>query len=211
VQSESEAAAQRVKDLLTGQLSGNWPGFEVALSAATDPKTRRNAMVYLASQTQATLARDAFLVADDAMLEKMLGELASRVAEVKPVERSDAKLAALLEISTLRFLGQLLAENHLPAELGSVLTDYAGEAGRHVSSIEQVSAKLADRGELQSKLIVENRIFLEDASPAARVRAYDWLKSRQAAPKGFDPLGNPRDRREALQNVDASALGRVAP
>ena len=47
-------------------------------------------------------------------------------------------------------------------------------------------------------MIVENRIYLEDNSPASRVRAYDWLKARGAAPKGFDPLANPRDRREAL-------------
>lgn len=198
VEMESDAAAQRMKDLLASQLRGNWPGFEAALLAAADAKTRRNAMVYLASQTGADLSRDCYLVADDAALEKMLAGVAQRLTEVAPATRSDAKFAAVLEISTLQFLGKLLSDNQLPPELGAVLTDYAGEAGRHPGSIEQISSKLTDRKELDARLIVENRIYLEDNSPASRVRAYDWLKARGQEPKGFDPLASPRDRREAL-------------
>ena len=104
----------------------------------------------------------------------------------------------MLEISTLQFLGRLLSDNQLPPELGAVLTDYAGEAGRHAGSIEQIISKLTDRKELDARLIVENKIYLEDNSPASRVRAFDWLKSRGQEPKGFDPLASPRDRREAL-------------
>jgi hypothetical protein len=137
-------------------------------------------------------------VADDAALEKMLAGVAQRLTEVAPATRSDAKFAAVLEISTLQFLARLLSDNQLPPELGAVLTDYAGEAGRHAGSIEQITNKLTDRKELDVRLIVENRIYLEDNSPASRVRAYDWLKARGQEPKGFDPLASPRDRREAL-------------
>ncbi|MCS7034766.1 MAG: hypothetical protein NZ561_12355, partial [Phycisphaerae bacterium] len=49
------------------------------------------------------------------------------------------------------------------------------------------------------RLIAENLIYLSDNSPAAQVRAYDWLRSRGRAPDSFDPLADPRSRRTALE------------
>jgi hypothetical protein len=51
---------------------------------------------------------------------------------------------------------------------------------------------------LAKKLTAENRILLEDASPASRLRAYDWLAVRGLAPAGFDPFGSLAERRAAL-------------
>jgi len=58
---------------------------------------------------------------------------------------------------------------------------------------------------LDARVIAENLIYLEDASPASRVRAYDWLQSRGRAPAGFDPLGTPRERRDALEKARSAA------
>jgi hypothetical protein len=46
-------------------------------------------------------------------------------------------------------------------------------------------------------------VYLEDASPAARVRAYDWLNGKNLAPAGYDPLGSNKDRRAALDKATA--------
>jgi hypothetical protein len=57
-------------------------------------------------------------------------------------------------------------------------------------------------------VIAENLSYLEDASPSARVRAYDWLRTRGRAPAGYDPLGTIKERRNAL---DAALASDTAP
>ena len=128
-----------------------------------------------------------------------VNDLALRVAGFSGTDRSDAALAWLQDVSSFQITGRLLSENQLSPDLSAVLTDFAGEAGRHPASIEEINRKLSTRAELENRLITENTIYLEDNSPAARVRALDWLKSRGHAPANFDPLGTPRQRRDALQ------------
>ena len=50
-----------------------------------------------------------------------------------------------------------------------------------------------------------NRVALEDPSPAARVRAYDWLATQDVEIPGYDPLGLPAARRAALRAWAAAA------
>ncbi|MDF1836492.1 MAG: hypothetical protein P1V35_01370 [Planctomycetota bacterium] len=54
--------------------------------------------------------------------------------------------------------------------------------------------------ELWARLVSGNRGFLEHESPAARLRAFEWLKARDLAPPGYDPLERSSQRRRALQN-----------
>jgi hypothetical protein len=199
MQRENAAAEQRLKQRLTAQPTGTWPAFDAARQAAQDPKARRAAMVYLAAQAGADFSRNAYLVADDAALSRMLDDVAKRVAADQSSDRSDAALAWLLDCSTCQILAKSLSGNQLSPQLQTVLTDFAGEAGRNPSSMDQITRNLTSRADLDKRLLTENRIYLEDGSPAARVRAFDWLKSRGKAPNGFDPLGSPRARRDALQ------------
>jgi hypothetical protein len=201
VKKESDAAAARANAILASQLNSNWPGFEASLSAARDPKTRRQSMVYLASQSGARLSRDVYLVADDPTLEKLLAAIANRIGAVKPADQSDSNLAWILDFTTLQTLSKMLNDNQLAPELSSVLTSFGGEAGRHASSLDEITKNLTGPGELQTRLIAENMIYLEDSSPAARVRAFDWLTSRKTAPAGYDPLGPARARKDALENA----------
>ena len=41
--------------------------------------------------------------------------------------------------------------------------------------------------------------FLSSADPAARVRAFDWLRSRGQAPGGYAPTADRASRRAALE------------
>jgi hypothetical protein len=199
VQHESEQVEQRLADRLNNPAAKTWPAFEAAREAAKDPKTRRAAMVYLSAQAGATFSRDIYLIADDALLARLLDDVALRVAAASNDDRSTAALAWLLDLSTFQTLAKLASENQLSPQLQPVLTDFAGEAGRHPASLDEINRKLATRAELDSRLIAENTIYLDDSSPAARVRAFDWLKSHGKAPASFDPLGSPRQRRDALQ------------
>ena len=45
------------------------------------------------------------------------------------------------------------------------------------------------------------RTPLEDSSPAARVRAYDWLKAHARQPTGYDPLGEAHQRSAAIEKA----------
>ena len=52
------------------------------------------------------------------------------------------------------------------------------------------------------------------AEPEARLRAYDWLVRRDAAPPGYDPLAPRKERRLALakaaESVEAAATAKRA-
>jgi hypothetical protein len=52
--------------------------------------------------------------------------------------------------------------------------------------------------DLNQRLLQENAIYLEDISPAARTRAFEWLTTKGQAPKGYDPLATLKERRAVL-------------
>ena len=195
----SATAAQQAKDRLTTQPKGGpWPAFEAARRCGQARNTPRCDGLSRRPDRRA-LSRDLYLLADDATLAKLLDDVGKRLAKVSSNDRSDDALAWQLDLSSLAFLSQTLSDGHLPPTLAAVLTDYAGEAGRHPGSMEEISKGLANRDDLERRLIAENMIYLEDSSPAARVRASDWLASRGKVLAGYDPLSTPRQRRDALE------------
>lgn len=85
------------------------------------------------------------------------------------------------------------------AALEGVLLRHAGEVGRYPRLIENLVAMSVDTEDFRLRLEAENRAFLEDSNPSARVRAFDWLQRRDLAPAGFDPLASAAERRAALE------------
>ena len=86
-----------------------------------------------------------------------------------------------------------------PAET-SLMLRHAGELGRFPTLIEDALAASSSCEQFSARLAYENQVFLSDASPAARVRAYDWLLVRGLAPADYDPLGTRSGRRKALES-----------
>ncbi len=178
---------------------------------------RRAGVVYLAGQVGAKLCEDAALVADEGTL-ATLADRATKVSSIAPTitpatsPTTPAPIARLdlpslgwqLDRATFELLGQLLTDSKLSPELSAVLVAHLGEAGRHPSSIEEISRSMNSRQEFQQRLIEENLIFLEDSSPSARVRAFDWLAARGRAPAGYDPLGPVRERRLAIERAQTA-------
>jgi hypothetical protein len=177
--------------------------YRAALDALAYPANRRRSMAYLADQTGAPICLDVALVADDAALE----ELSSHIREATAAPQATGDRAALgwaLDRAALALLAARSGAERAPPELAAVLVAHAGEAGRHAGSMEEVQGSAATRQDLEARLVAENYVFLEDNSPASRVRAYDWLLARGRAPEGYDPLASNRERRDALERALAS-------
>lgn len=169
-----------------------------SLRAASSSQTRRAALVYLATQGQAPIFLDAALVADDAVLQQLADELETERGKADSTTPSQP-LGWKLDRVAFEAMGKLFIEKKLSPELRAVLSKHAGEAGRNPASLEQLIGRTVSRKDLENRLIAENYIFLEDISPAARVRAYDWLNANGKAPPGYDPLGPVDQRRKTLQ------------
>ena len=190
-----------------------WSSLDVAIGGLARESRRRASLVFLAGETRARLCEDAALVADAPALAALVDAFSTQVnpspstrpasgpASMPAVRPSSDEIGWLLDRATFLTLGKMLGESKIPPELASVLMSYAGEAGRHAASVEEIRRGMGTRAEFENRIMAENMIFLEDNSPASRVRAYDWLKARGKAPVGFDPLGPARERRIALDNA----------
>ena len=63
-------------------------------------------------------------------------------------------------------------------------------------------------GVIEETLIAENFVSLEDSSPAARTRAFDWLRRRGLAPAGYEPVHSTvQERRAALAKAQEKPEG----
>jgi len=117
---------------------------------------------------------------------------------------SSTFLGWTLERMSYGLLATILSSDQATPELEAILVRHTGQVGRHVSTLEELTANAADIDEFQSNLVRENFIFMEDISPAARNRAFEWLKARGKAPDGYDPLAPLKERRDVLRRVEKS-------
>jgi hypothetical protein len=169
----------------------------------SEPTSSRVAMVYLAGETGAELLGDTALVAPDPVLAELSTRIQKRLGDA-PNAMEPAELGWVLDVATIEELAALQSSEKMPRELAGVLARYAGEAARNAGSLDEL-ARVRGRDQLRSRLIADNFTYLEDASPSARVRAYDWLKSRGRAPAKYDPLAPPRERAAALDAAITAA------
>lgn len=196
-------ATSRPSLLAVGPGAGS--AFDIAVQTLRDPKHRRSAMAFLASQCRAPLCEDVALAGEDDVLAALAEKLLARIPVPVGAMTSDA-LGWVLDSTTFTFLGELLSAAKLPPELAAVLVSHTGEVGRSPGSVEEVSKALGQRSAFEARIAAENLIFLEDNAPSSRVRAFDWLAARKLAPPGYDPLAPPRQRRAALEKAMNAAL-----
>lgn len=178
---------------------------ERALEALASRDLRRQALLFLANATEAEATVELALTAEDAWLDRFVEGLRTRLEEAGgDVLDTPAALGWLLERTTYDWLARTAAdpERLLPDELGSLLTRRLGELGRHPDLVLEAVSSSSGAEDLLRRVHQENRIFLEDSHPAARVRAFDWLSVRGVAPAGYDPLASPAARREALAQAE---------
>lgn len=181
-----------------------WGGYELALRRSDAPGKRRSALNYVAAQTGSTIAHDIIVTGDESTLGQYTALLLRSMA-ASNLPREPSLLGWLMDRAALELCVTLSAAAPLSPELASVLTIHGGEAGRNTASLGDLIKDVRNRDDLQTRLTVENLIYLEDSSPAARVRAFDWLSARGKAPAGYDPLGPLQQRRAALEQSQTPA------
>lgn len=177
-----------------------WPALNAALSAMAQPGAPMRPMVFLASQTKAGLFEDVALVADEEIRTALVAKIFARLGEPTKVHTTES-LGWILDAATYELLSERSSGARLPEELMAVLTLHAGEAARHPGSLDDALKNSRGHSDFDLRLISENYIYLEDSSPASRVRAFDWLTAIGRAPAGYDPLGPPKARRAALEKA----------
>jgi len=206
IAASAQAVAERPTTLPHGR--NEMSALRTALDAVSDHRLRPS-LVYLAGQTGARLCEDVSLVADESVL-RVLAASAKAAVQSAGATVDPPTMGWLLDQAAFDLLGKLLSDDKLPPELAAVLSTHAGEAGRNIGSMEEVGRQLSSRQDFLNRLIAENLIYLEDSSPGARVRAFDWLNARGRAPIGFDPLAPPAERRVALEKGMAAAAAAPA-
>jgi hypothetical protein len=205
--SATEAANQGAAPMLG---IADWPGFEAALSGIRTNASRRQSLVYMATQADADICEDFALVAEDRSLEALSNAILKQLA-AGTLPRGTSSLSWALDAATLQYLSQLQSGNKLPPELLAVLLRHTGQVGDNAGSVGEVVKASGGKQDFQARITAENLVYLEDNSPAARVRAFDWLSTRGAAPAGYDPLAPPRQRQDALEKAYEAVAAKTIP
>lgn len=174
-----------------------WASVDEALAAIDHPSTRRSALVWLGATTGARFTEDVALLAPVPMLR----DLGAAVA-VEPDLRE--RLAVRLEHATI---ATVAAAEPLDDAVYAVALQWAGAAAEELDVIEGLMDGMDELEELDALLVSENVYALDDASPATRMRALDWLDPRGAAPPDFPVFGDTTARRAALDAWEAAAQG----
>ncbi|HEX4055788.1 MAG TPA: hypothetical protein VHX86_16105 [Tepidisphaeraceae bacterium] len=209
-----DAIAQCQKDLQgtsgIGQPPAAWSaGLDEVMDSLSDPGRRRASLVFLADRSGASICADVAMVADDSVLATMAYQI-ERQGRGALQEEDLPGFSWVLDRCAIDSLRPLLAKAQLPDELFEVLTLHLGESGRHAASVDELMHGVTSRADLQRRLVEENFIYLQDPSPAQRVRALAWLTARGLAPAGYDPMASPKQRRLALDRA-LSAPPTTAP
>jgi hypothetical protein len=176
-----------------------------AVAALSRPAAARAALLTLADPGGARLAGDLALAADDEQLTVLASSLGERLTN-RPELLEDAQQTALAcESLALEFLTRLQSEGRLAPALEACLWLHGGELGRFPGTWLDLAQSARSVAELERSIAQENLTFLEDPTPAARVRAFDFLNKRGLAPAGFEPLASRTLRRQALSSAAEAA------
>lgn len=175
----------------------NWAGCLLALEQLVWRSNWRRALVDLTHTGNAPLARDIALGAPADVAQGLAKAIYA--AQVETPAETISELGWLLEKTAYDMLLEMSEEDTLTPALSTYLLRHAGQLGRQLATLREQLAESPDLSGLERRLVRENRIALEDMSPAARSRAYDWLARRDQAPVGYDPLASMQERRAALQ------------
>jgi hypothetical protein len=198
--SEAEQGA-RTRTAWIGSREARQRQIETALRALEDNARQRSALLFLAAESGAELCADMALDADDELLKAAAAALAAQLPDAARLAADGATLGWALERGCVRFLAERASTQPLEVELRAAVLRRTGELGRSPAALLDVALSARDLEDFRMRLIAENRILLEDNHPAARVRAYDWLAARGAAPDGFDPLATEGEREAALERA----------
>jgi len=174
-------------------------GIEDAMRLVQSPTHGRQALMYLAREAKAPLVEDVTLSAPDTVVDRLAHAVANECGSGPAIE-ADA-LGWRLQKTAYRLIVELLSAEQAWPGLEAIMIRHTGEPGRHPSVLKELVSDASGIADLEQRLLLENFIYLEDISPAARTRAFEWLAARGRAPEGYDPLAPLKARRSALNRI----------
>ncbi len=176
----------------------NASAHRIAWRALGDPQKRRNAMLALCVTCDG-VATDLAISGS----EEVLDEVTSTVLEKSPDGPPEGLAPSWqVEREAIGCLASRIDRGAAsPAERGLLLRHY-GEAAKFATDLAAHALHSETLDAFVTKVMTENRRLLASPDPASRVRAFDWLVDRSAAPTGFDPFASRDSRRAALREVE---------
>lgn len=171
-------------------------GLRAIDALGRDGVSRRAAILELAGH--APLAAELALSADDELLGMLVERLGREPRLLRELAGERDALAWRLERTAVALLVEL-SDQEPSADRAALLLRYTGQAGRYPGALEDAAAASSSVPGFYARVLEENRIALEDSSPSARVRAYDWLAAEGLEVPGYDPLAGRSERRAALR------------
>ncbi len=198
-QGSLQAAVEKDSEQKGPRFDAGRRGMEDALRLLQSLTHRRQALLYLAREAGAPLIEDVTLSATEVVIDR-LAYVITKECESDPAWEIGT-LGWRLQKAAYLFLADLLSAEQMRPELEAIAMRHAGEVGRHPAVLKEMVADATSGADLEQRLLLENFIYLEDISPAARTRAFEWLATKGRAPKGYDPLASLKDRRSVLNQV----------
>lgn len=172
--------------------------LRTVIDAQEPGKVDEQALFGLASSVHAEIARDLLLVGDERLIDDFVRGLIEERAQALELDSRPA-FAWLLDRNAWRVIGGRLLESDLDLVCDSMALRHAGELGRYPASLLEGVDDAFDGPSFQRFVEQENLLFLNDAHPSARIRAFGWLQLNSSAPEGYDPLAAAEERREVLE------------
>lgn len=178
-----------------------WQGLTSAFVGLRDRQRQRRALVFLADATGASFASDMGLTASDEIVNTLCQAIVGGL-ETRRLAGPE-ELGWIIEQAAVRGAVKLGTLRDMPPELDGLLAVHFGQVGRDLALLEELATAMPERDQFVARVLTENTIYLEDHSPAARVRAFDWLSAQGLAPPNYAPFAPLKERRKALAAAEA--------
>ncbi len=203
----ARAAEQAERVRTREELEARRQGIERALRAVARAQNHRAALSFVATSSGAPLAGELAAALSEPELNRLLEALAA-AGDPSRLALEDASLGWTLERVALEFVLSQADEEGLRGIWLARMSIRVGALAGSVEDVRDLMQSSPTLAVFEERLLAENTIALEDHSAAVRVRAFDWLQVRKAAPSAFDPLASEEvreDRIEALEEMQSGA------
>jgi hypothetical protein len=170
-----------------------------ALAAAPSPQSSRAKLAAICADVQGDVTMETLLLVDGNALASITQAVIEALAAA-PADADSALVGWLVDRAALGALAKASGGGGSAGEVRAMLSARFGEVGRDASAVADLAAASPSRADFDTRVRAENVMRLDDASPASRVRAFDWLARRDdaGALKGYDPMAPAPKRREAI-------------
>ncbi len=176
-----------------------WQSLKEAVDNLYDPLLWRHNLLFLATATEATLAQEITLAGNWNMAHKLAIDISVAAYDKEP--NGLPELGWMIEHSAYALLLEEASTERSTPNIEDWLLLHAGQMGRDPTTLRELINVHRSVAALNKTLIQENKLYLLDMSPAARTRAYEWLKVQGVTVEGYDPLASAKARREAMKTL----------